>query len=198
MSLEFDPAYEKEFIVRISRGDPTAFHAIYKYYSPRVYGKLLKVVKSKELAADILQDLFSIIWQKRADIDPQKSFGAYLFKISDNLVIDVFRKAKRDQQLIDRLISAGIEEMENTEDWLFRKENEAWLNKAIESLPPQRQIVFRLCKLENRSYEEVSQLLSISKATVNNHLVKAIQNLRSLAAGNSNLAGLLLLIWLFE
>lgn len=198
MSPEFDPTYEKELVVRISRGDPSAFHTIYQYYSPRVYGKLLKVVKSKELAADILQDLFSIIWQKRAGIDPNKSFGAYLFKISGNLVIDVFRKAKRDQQLISRLMSAGIEEMENTEDWLFRKENEAWLSKAIESLPPQRQIVFRLCKLENKSHEEVSQLLSISRATVNNHLVKAIQNLKSLAAGNTDLAGLLLLFWLFE
>lgn len=198
MSLEFNPAYEKEFIVRISQGDAAAFHAIYQYYSPRVFGKLLKVVKSKELAADILQDLFSIIWQKRADIDPQKSFGAYLFKISDNLVIDVFRKAKRDQQLISRLMSAGLESLENTEEWLLRKENEAWLNKAIQSLPPQRQMVFKLCKLENRSHEEVSRLLNISRATVNNHLVKAIQNLRALASGNSDLAGLLLLIWLFE
>lgn len=198
MSLEFDPAYEKEFIVRISRGDAAAFHAIYQYYSPRVYGKLLKVLKSKELAADILQDLFSIIWQKRAGIDPEKSFGAYLFRISDNLVIDVFRKARRDQQLITQLMNAGIEEMENTESWLYRKENEAWLNKAIESLPPQRQMVFRLCKLENRSHEEVSRLLNISRATVNNHLVKAIQNLKSLAAGNSDLARFLLLLWLFE
>ncbi|MBO9632990.1 MAG: sigma-70 family RNA polymerase sigma factor, partial [Chitinophagaceae bacterium] len=96
------------------------------------------------------------------------------------------------------LMSAGMEEIENTESWLFKKENEAWLNKAIESLPPQRQMVFRLCKLENKTHEEVSQLLSISKATVNNHLVKAIQNLRSLGSGNTDLAGILLLIWLFE
>lgn len=198
MSLEFDPAYEKDLILRISHGEPAAFHAIYKYYSPRVYGKLLKVLKSKELAADILQDLFSIIWQKRAEIDPEKSFGAYLFKISDNLVIDAFRKAKRDQQLISHLMSAGIEALEHTEEWLFRKENEVWLNKAIESLPPQRQLVFRLAKLENKSHEEVGRLLNISKATVNNHLVKAIQNLRSLAAENTDLAGILLLIWLLE
>lgn len=198
MSLQFDPEYEKELVLRVSRGDQAAFHAIYTYYSPRVYGKLLKVLKSKELAADILQELFSILWQKRAGIDPQRSFNAYLFKISHNLVIDVFRKAKRDQQLIDRLMNAGIEEVENIEDWLFRKENEAWLKTAIDRLPPQRQMVFRLCKLESRSHEEVSQLLNISRATVNNHLVKAIQNLRSFAAGNSDLAGMLLLVWLFE
>lgn len=198
MALEFDIAYEKEFITRISKGDAAAFHAVYEYYSPRVFAKLLKVLKSKDLAADILQDLFSIIWQKRADLDPNRSFNAFLFKISDNLVIDLFRKAKRDQQLVSKLLKAGIEQTEHLEEWLLRKENETWLFKAIEQMPPQRQMVFRLCKLENRSHEEVSQLLSISRATVNNHLVKALQNLKMLAAGNTDLAALLLIFWLFE
>ena len=198
MPLEFDPAYEQEYITRISQGDAEAFHAIYIHYSPRIYGKLVKVLKSKELAADILQDLFSIIWQKRKEIDPNKSFSAFLFKISDNLVIDLFRKAKRDQQLINKLVKASTEHWENLEEWLLQKENKIWLEKAIESLPPQRQLVFRLCKLENKSHEEVSRLLNISRATVNNHLVKATQNLKALAAGEPGLAGLLLLTWLFS
>lgn len=198
MSLEFDPAYEQEYITRISQGDAEAFHAIYIYYSPRIYGKLVKVLKSKELASDILQDLFSIIWQKREEIDPGKSFSAFLFKISDNLVIDLFRKAKRNQQLINKLVTASTEHWENLEEWLLQKENKIWLEKAIESLPPQRQLVFRLCKLENKSHEEVSRLLNISRATVNNHLVKAIQNLKALAAGEPGLGGLLLLTWLFS
>lgn len=198
MSSQYDPAYEKEYISRMAQGDPAAFHALYEYYSPRIYAKLLKVLRSKELAADILQDLFSIIWQKRAGIDPERSFNAFLFKISDNLVIDLFRKAKRNQELISKLLQAGAEASGNAEDWLFRKENEAWLEKAIQQLPPQRQAVVRLCKLENRSHEEVSKLLNISRATVNNHLVKAIQNLKSLAAGNADLAAILLILWLFE
>lgn len=197
MPQQFDPANEKMYIRLVKQGDAAAFHAIYQYYSPRVYGKLLRVLKSEDLAADILQDLFSIIWQKRAEIDPEKSFGAFLFKISDNLVIDLFRKAKRNQQLIEQLAQAGAEEWESTEEWLLKKENASWLARAIESLPPQRRLVFQLCKLENRSHDEVSQLLHISRATVNNHLVKATQNLKALATGKSGMAGLLL-IWLFR
>lgn len=198
MPLQFDPAYEHELITRISQGDAEAFHAIYQYYSPRIYGKLIKVLHSKELAADILQDLFTIIWQKRADIDPDRSFHAFLFKIADNLVIDLFRKAKRDEQLIHKLLTASTHQSENPEEWLFRKENEAWLTKAIQSLPAQRQLVFKLCKLENRSHEEVSRLLNISRATVNNHLVKATQNLKDLAAGGPGQASILLLAWWFS
>lgn len=87
---EVDPASEQEYIIRISHGDANAFYVIYIYYSSRIYGKLVKVLKSKELASDILQDLFSIIWQKRKEIHPNKSFSAFLFKISDNLMIDLF------------------------------------------------------------------------------------------------------------
>lgn len=198
MSTEFDLINEQAYIRRISQGDAEAFHAVYLHYSPRIYGKLLRVLKSPDLAADILQDLFTIIWQKRGEIDPEKSFPAFLYKISDNLVIDLFRKAKRDQQLISQLLQASTASQENTEEWLFRKENETWLAKAIESLPPQRQLVFKLCKLENKSHEEVGRLLNISRATVNNHLVKAIQNLRMRAAGQSDLAGLLLVAWLLS
>lgn len=197
MALVFDPAHEREYILRITEGDAASFHAIYLHYSPRIYGKLIKVLKSNELAADILQDLFSIIWQKRETLDPDKSFNAFLFKIADNLVIDLFRKAKRDQDLIHQLLRASMATQHNLiEDWLFRKENETWLAKAIESLPAQRKLVFKLCKLENKSHLEVARLLNISPATVNNHLVKATQNLKAIALGKSDLAGLLLITWL--
>ena len=197
MSSDFDPAHEKAYIQRISEGDTAAFHAVYYHYSPRILAKLVSVLKSEDLAADILQDLFTIIWQKRAEIDPDKSFGAFLFKISNNLVIDLFRKTKRDQALVDQLLKASAENQESVERWLFRKENNAWLTSAIENLPPQRRLVFKLCKLEQKSHDEVSQLLHISRATVNNHLVKATQSLREMAAKRADLAGVLLVAWLF-
>jgi RNA polymerase sigma-70 factor (ECF subfamily) len=197
MSFDFNPAREREYIQRISEGDTEAFHAIYYHYSPRILAKLIRVLKSEELASDILQDLFSIIWQKRAEIDPDRSFGAFLFKISDNLVIDLFRKTKRDQELADKLLKASTESQESIEQWLFQKENNAWLTSAIEHLPPQRRLVFKLCKLEQKSHEEVSLLLNISRATVNNHLVKATQSLREMAARRSDLAGVLFVAWLF-
>lgn len=198
MSSGFDPAHEKVYVQRLSEGDAEAFHAIYYYYSPRVLAKLVSVLKSEDLAADILQDVFSIIWQKRAEIDPERSFGAFLFKISNNLVISLFRKAKRNQELVDTLLKASAESQETIERWMFWKENTTWLNNAIEQLPPQRRLVFKLCKLEQKSHEEVGQLLNISRTTVNNHLVKATQSLREMAARRSDLAGALLLAWLFS
>jgi len=194
---KIDPSNEEQYVRLIARGDAAAFQAIYLHYSPRIYNKLLKVLKSEDLAADLLQDIFSILWQKREQIDPSKSFGAFLFKIGDNLVIDLFRRAKRDKILLQQLLDASVQNWEPTEQML-RKEKEQWLEQSMSAMPAQRQRVFRLCKIEKKTHEEVAQLLGISPATVNNHLVKAIQFLKERATNDPGLTGILLLSWLFS
>ncbi len=90
---------EKELLIRMSAGDEVAFREIYHHYSPRIYGKLLKVLKSEDIASELLQELFASIWQRRENIDPDKSFRSYLFKIADNLIIDLFRKTKQRSEI---------------------------------------------------------------------------------------------------
>ena len=58
------------------------------------------------------------------------------------------------------------------------EENLAILQKAVEELPPQRQQVFRLCKLEGKSYKEASEVLGISASTISDHIVKATKTIR--------------------
>ena len=59
------------------------------------------------------------------------------------------------------------------EEHFISKENSGILYQAIELLPPKRKLVFRLCKLEGKTYEEVSLLLGISLSTISDHIVKA-------------------------
>ena len=79
--------------MRLLQGDELAFEKIYRLYSPRLYGKLLKLLKSVPQTEEILQDVFLKVWEYRASIDPEKSFRAFLFKIAENKVYDFFRKA---------------------------------------------------------------------------------------------------------
>ena len=77
-----------------------------------------------------------------------------------------------------RLLTVATEHYEHIEEMLLRKENNHLLQKAIDSLSPQRQLVFRLCKLEGKSYDEVSQQLGISTSTISDHIVKANKTIR--------------------
>jgi RNA polymerase sigma-19 factor, ECF subfamily len=169
---------ERDLVLALQRGDEEALETIYGLYSQRLFGRLLKLVKIEAQAQEILQDVFIKLWQYRHSLDPEKSFRSFLFKIAENKVYDFFRKAARDKVMEANLISLSTTNYINIEEYTRAEENLRLLYKAIESLPPQRQQVFRLCKLEGRSYKEVSELLSISLSTISDHIVKATKAIK--------------------
>jgi RNA polymerase sigma-70 factor (family 1) len=169
---------ERDLVLALQKGDEGAFETIYGLYSQRLFGRLLKLVKTEAQAQEILQDVFIKLWQHRHSLDAEKSFRSFLFKIAENKVYDFFRKAARDKLMQANLISLATTNYINIEDYTREEENLKLLYKAIESLPPQRQQVFRLCKLEGRSYKEVSELLGISLSTISDHIVKATKAIK--------------------
>ena len=172
------PQAERDILLELVDGDEHAFEKIYKLYSPRLFGRLLKLVKEDSQAREILQEVFLIIWEHRKSIDPEKSFRSFIFKIAENKVYDFFRKAARDKNRQSQLIALATDNHTFIEAFTTGDENLAILQKAIEALPPQRQQVFRLCKLEGKSYKEVSELLEISASTISDHIVKGTKSIR--------------------
>jgi RNA polymerase sigma-70 factor (family 1) len=164
---------EKLLLVRLNQGDSRAFEKLYDCYKLRLAGNLYKLLKSDELAKEILQDLFLKVWDNRAQIDPEKSFRSYLFRIGENMVNDFYRRAARDKRLRDQLVLANSEIYSHIEEQLFFKEDSGLLKEAINLMPPQRKLVYTLCKMEGRSYKEVQELLGINAKTINSHLFQA-------------------------
>ncbi len=169
---------ESEWLRQLRDGSYEAFEVIYHRYKSRLAGAMLRLLKDSDAVDDLLQELFVRLWVHRATINPDQPIKAYLFRIAENLVYDAFRamaKDKRAQERICRLlVSGGCE----TEDRIFAEENRQAIEAAIALLPPKRREVFVLCKLESKSYEEVSSLLNISPSTINDHIYKANQFLK--------------------
>ncbi len=188
---------EKELLLLLKEGHERSFEEIYKLYSARLFGNIYKMVKEKSTAQEILQEVFVKLWNNRASIDPERSFRSYLFRIAENSVYDFFRKAARDRKMQARLIAAATEHYEHIEEMLLRKENNRVLQNAIDSLSPQRQQVFRLCKLEGKTYEEVGQQLGISASTISDHIVKANKAIREYLFEHMDLT-ILLFCFLFQ
>ena len=160
------------------------FEQMYRLYSPRLFRCVLKLVKSASQAEEILQEVFLKIWEYRSSIDPNKSFRSFLFKIAENKVYDFFRKVSRDKNMESQLVASGSANYTGIESWDQDDETEVILQKAIEGLPPQRQQVLRLCKLERKSYQEVSAMLGISVSTISDHIVKGTKSIRDYFGGN--------------
>ncbi len=188
---------EKYLLEQLMAGDESAFKQIYFLYSERLYGNLLKLLKSESVAQEILQDVFMKIWNNRQHIDVNKSFRSYLFRIAENMVCNFYKKASREKALLQQLVAKSSEEYVHIEETIFSREQKHFLHNAIESLPPQRKQVFELCKVEGKSYDEVSGLLGISISTISDHIVKANRFLREYCIKNQELIMPVLLVSTF-
>ncbi|MDR2283866.1 MAG: RNA polymerase sigma-70 factor [Sphingobacterium sp.] len=164
---------EREQLLLLKRGDYAAFDALYTEYSPRILGRLIRLLGQADTAEELLQDLFFRVWEKREQIDVDQSFKGYLFKIAQNLVYDYFRKQSVDERYRAEFVRNYSELYGHIEEDIIFKQTEERLMSAIDKLPPQCRQVYILFKLEGKSYVEISQLLGISKSTINNHLTKA-------------------------
>ena len=178
MRILHHPQDEKNILLELIEGSEYAFEQIYRLHSSLLFGRLLKLVKSDVQAEEILQNVFLQIWVNRRSIDPEKSFRSFLFKIAENKVYDFFRKVARDKNMEFQLIALATANHTIIESFKSGEENLAILQKAIAGLPPQRQQVFRLCKLEGKSYKEVSEMLGISASTISDHIVKGTKTIR--------------------
>ncbi|MFD0792059.1 RNA polymerase sigma factor [Mucilaginibacter litoreus] len=169
---------EQLLLRQLKEGNERAFTYFYDSHSAVIYRKLKKMVRVEELADELLQDVFVRLWDKRHLIDPEKPLRAYLFLIAQNLVYDFYRKLNRDERLQTAVLKDFTESYLHTEEELFAKETEELLHKAIDQLPAQQQLVFRLCKLEGKTYQQVSQELGISTATINTHIFRATKSIK--------------------
>ena len=166
-------ASDQELVALLKKGDEPAFIELYNRYKVRIVGNLVKLLRSEDLALEFSQELFMKIWDTRALLDPDKSFRSYIFRISENMVMDFFRKASRDKKLHVRLMEIQTELYSHIEEDIIYAQESQLFKDAVALLPPQRRQVFILCKLEGKSYREVSELLGISTSTVSDHLLKA-------------------------
>ncbi|MBB5438319.1 RNA polymerase sigma-70 factor (ECF subfamily) [Pedobacter sp. AK017] len=169
----------KALLIKLTNHDHHSFHELYNRFSVQLYANILRMVRDQDLAQEILQDVFVKVWEKRELIDPEKPFNAYLFRIAKNTVYDHFRKIAMEKKLEIHMLSNGTETYSHIEEELIYKESSQLFLNAIDKLSPQRKQVFTLCKLEGKSYHEVSNLLSISTSTVSDHLLKSNKFIRA-------------------
>jgi len=176
---------------QVKQGNEAAFAKIYDHFSKQIYRSILFLVKDDDTAQELLQELFLHVWKQRELIIPEISFWPYLYKVSKWLVHNHFRKIAQDKRLIDQLIITTVDYVLDAEHSMIDQETHALLAKAIENLPPQRRQVFKLCKFEGKSYQEVSEIMGISPATINNQIVEANKSVKQFFRLNHDLAVIL-------
>jgi RNA polymerase sigma-70 factor (ECF subfamily) len=164
---------DKELTALMKNGNVVAFTQLYHKYSPKMYVNMFRMVKDKEVVEEMIQVLFSRIWQQREAITYEQDFAAYLYRAGSNLVCDFYRKLESDRKMTAHFKSTIIEHYSHIEEKIFFKESENLLEQALAALSPQQRQVYQLIKLDGFSYKETATELGISPHTVKEYLSKA-------------------------
>ncbi|GAA0885101.1 RNA polymerase sigma-70 factor [Sphingobacterium siyangense subsp. cladoniae] len=187
---------EKELLCQLHHGDIQAFDILYHRYSQIIYANILKFLKNETSAEDLLQDVFLRIWENRSKIDPEQSFAAFLFTCSRNITFNFKRRLKLEMESEVQLAYGALESENTIDKVLDSKEAMVLVEDLLSRLPTQRQKIFRLSKLEGKSYKEIAEEMDISIATVRDHIVKANKFIRHGALQDNGFSALLMILLL--
>lgn len=179
MSNDSSRLREKELVLRLIDGDENAFCELYAEYKNRLIYFAMTFVKSPEFAEDIFQDVFTVIWQSRQMLDPEKSFSSYLYTIVRNRVLNLIRNIEREEKLKNHILSHAIDYDEQTNNQICIEDISSIIHKSMEVLTPRQREIFKMSREEEMSHKEIAEKLNLSVYTVQEHISMALKNIRT-------------------
>jgi RNA polymerase sigma-70 factor (ECF subfamily) len=181
-------ARDLELVDHAKKGDRQAFGKLVERYQRRVYALAFGILRQREDAWDVAQEAFVKAYRNLDRFEGTAAFYTWLYRIAYNLSIDTLRE-KRRRDSVDVEETRKIEEaMEregrlptgNPDETAARKELASVIEAAMAKLSEKHRAIIVLREIEGLSYEEMAEVLGISKGTVMSRLFHARQNLQAL------------------
>lgn len=161
----------------IKQGNITAFEFLFNQHYGALVGYITMYTKNQQLSEDIAQYSFISLWESRDNISTNFSPKNYLYTIAYNHYIDLYRKEKRKNALLEELrlenLYNRIEEDKDIFDLRLKK-----LGKIIEQLPPRCKEILILSRKRGLEYNEIAEKLKISPRTVEEQIRIAFKKIR--------------------
>jgi RNA polymerase sigma-70 factor (ECF subfamily) len=164
---------DQELIESCREGDAEAFRALFEAHKDKVYSIALRYSGDPAAAMDITQDTFLKLMDRIGQFRGEASFDSWLYRLVVNRCMDYRRSQQRwlpiVEDFFDSFRSPQPSQMEN----LLRSEMEQRVQDAVAKLPPEYRMVVVLRYTEGMSYEEIADLLQVSRGTVASRLNRA-------------------------
>jgi RNA polymerase sigma-70 factor (ECF subfamily) len=165
---------------------------LFKRYHQVLCNQAVRLVYSREVAEDLVAEVFYRFWKNKTYLDITTSYRAYLFKAVRHRAYNHL-KAELTHKALAREVHLEAE-LRQPDQHLFFTELSRKLESLVEALPPQCRKVFLMNRYEGKKHQEIADSLDLSVRTVAVHLGRAVAALRK-GLRESHLLGLLLLLW---
>jgi len=168
-----------QLAMRIKLGDEQAFELLFRKFYARLCAFSNKFLNDPEEAKEIVQDVFTKIWEGRDDIDPEDSLKSYIFKITQNQSINRLRRKKVESRYSEIYKLIYCEQLNfSAHESLLAKELEENIIHAVGKLPAECRKIYELSRTDGLKYREIADNLHISVKTVEAQMSKALRCLR--------------------
>lgn len=176
---------DEKLISEIKAGNLFCFDLLYEKYSRKIYSFAFSILKSREEAENVTQDVFLVFWENRLKIEKCSSIKYYLFTIAYHSSISIIRRKTRESQFLDYLLY--VSESEQSANDIEYEDLAVKFEEILSTLPPRQKEIFCLHKREGLKYKEISEKLNLSVNTIENHMSAALKTIRTKLAVILNL-----------
>ena len=170
----------RELARRSADADAEAFETLFRRLSERVFRFVRRMTGSESTAHDVTQDTFARLWSVRDRLADVENVEAYVLQIARRRVYNLSRdeRVRRDHEAQltgEDMTAAPTAPDEAVDTEMLRRLLERW----IRELPDRQREALTLRRFENLSHDAIAEAMGISPHTVNTHLVRAMEHLRS-------------------
>lgn len=163
-------------IEALRRGDHKAFQEIFFKYYGKVKQFIFLMIKSRDEAEELSQQVFVDLWQKREKINTEKNFRAFLYTLARNAVYDDYKKKiAQESRLGDYVFSDSVE---SSDESIIAQETQMLIDMAVCRMPKQRKRIFEMSRVEGLTNDEIAERLDITKKGVEKQLRLALNDIK--------------------
>lgn len=170
---------DKKLFKQIKAGNNLAFNTLFDRYYVELCDFSFRIMGHKEIAEEVVADVFANIWLKRNHIFINTSLRAFLYRSTKNMTISYLRKKKNDILPLDDIIDFQSNLGPKPDDDMIYEESLNSMERLLLHIPNKSRIVFKMHRFDNLKYREIAEVLDISQKTVEKHMGKALKILRT-------------------
>lgn len=160
--------------------DQHAFAQLYISTMPYLLQFANSIIKNKELAEEIVSDVFIKIWQKRNSLPEVGNFKLYLYVSTKNTALNYLSRHFRKETIsLDEMSLNVMTNPYNPEQLMITSEAVKKIDAEIQKLPNRCKIIFKLVKEDGLKYNDIAGLLNISVKTIDNQMAIALKKISS-------------------
>lgn len=162
----------------LKTGDITAFEMLFRTYYQPLCNYAYTFVQNRDEAEEIVQSTFLSVWEKRENLEIRTAVKPYLYAMVRNACLNVLKHEKIKQQHAAVELAVAEKSVESVTRTVMASELEAKIYEAMEKLPQQCRLIFKLSRFEELKYSEIAEQLDLSVKTVENQMGKALKIMR--------------------